>query len=265
MVDTAGSGNAGEAGAAAEGGAGGAMGAMGIALKVIGKAIETVVQILSKIANMIIESSPMLKGVLGVIDKMFKLVLMPVGNMIGRLLLPLTIKMANKTVDLLQKYATAGPEKMSEAATEGFGIIVESMVEMMGVIFNQVLPPVLGALGNAIVNGIASIFGAGKKEEETTSGADYSKDLKELMGKTGASGVGAGTVMDQFGYAMITSNKSAGNYAGTLDTTMQSGGAYSGKSINLTFNLNGPIYGDNIDKLITDAVGKTSSKLGSAY
>ena len=262
MVDTAGSGNAGEAGAAAEGGAGGAMGAMGIALKVIGKAIETVVQILSKIANMIIESSPMLKGVLGVIDKMFKLVLMPVGNMIGRLLLPLTIKMANKTVDLLQKYATAGPEKMSEAATEGFGIIVESMVEMMGVIFNQVLPPVLGALGNAIVNGIASIFGAGKKEEETTSGADYSKDLKELMGKTGAGGVGAGTVMDQFGYSIITGNKLPGNYAGTSNTSLQTGGATSGRITNITLNIGTLNSTDDLKATILDVVGRSSGTGG---
>jgi hypothetical protein len=105
----------------------------------------------------------------------------------------------------------------------------------------------------------------GKKTDESSSATDYSKDLKDLMGKTGSSGLGAGTVMDQFGYTMITSNKAAGNYAGTLDTNLQTGGVNSGKNINLTFNLNGPIYGENIDKLITDAVGKTSGKMKGAY
>jgi hypothetical protein len=177
------------------------------------------------------DASPLLQGVLKIVDKMFRLVLMPIGNMIGRLLLPIAINMAKKTMAFLNKYGNAGPEKIGDALTEGLTMALESITDMLAVVMTKVLWPVLTALGQAIVNGIVyaitlGAFGSNKSVAEYAPGQDYGsmvqKDVTDLLG---IAGTGFGNAVDQFGLTLQTGNRQMGNSFSELATAFYYGGS----------------------------------------
>jgi hypothetical protein len=195
--------------------AGMAGGPIGIAVTAIMKIGEVIVQLMTKLVNMIIDSSPYLQGVLKIIDKMFKLVLMPVGNMIARILLPLAVKMANKTMALLQKYSNAGPEEMINAASDGFTVIIDSMVEMIGTVLGKALWPLIvggvKALGNILT---------GQSPDYNSPYSSATSDLESLLGSSSSV---LSSTMDQFGLTILTGNKMVQSSTGELATVIYSG------------------------------------------
>jgi hypothetical protein len=198
--------------------------------KGISGVVEGIFQVIGKLFNAIIDASPLLQGVLKIIDKMFKLVLMPIGNMIGRLLLPYVIKMARKTTEYLSKFGNAGPEQMGEILTEGLTMALESLGEMLAVVFSKVLWPVITALGQSIINAIQWLFTGGLAGslaapgyDENAARAEIGKDVNALLG---AAATGIAGVIDTFGFTVQTGNRIMGNsfaetsiamYRGTAD------------------------------------------------
>jgi hypothetical protein len=161
---------------------------------------------------------------------------------------------------------------MANAATEGFSIIVESMIEMMGTILTKALGPIMtGAVNgivNGIVNGLGSLFGfgGGGGSSSTSVNEDYASDLKQLINNAGGNSVGASSVMDQFGYTMITGNKASGNYAGSLSTSTYSGSPSSAQQIVYQINFNGDVNSEAalqnvIEKVMNRYATKTSGAL----
>lgn len=196
-------------------------GPIGLMVTGIAKIGESMVEMLTKIMQLVIESSPYLQGVLKIIDKMFKLVLMPIGNMIAKLLLPLAIKMANKTIAVMEKYANAGPEEMGQAAADSFSVITESLIEMAAVILVKALAPMFTGMVTGIVNGIGQFFGGGGGTVDYMSGLkSATDDLTSIMGK---SAVGTSSVIDQFGLTVSTGNKAVGTSTSELATVMYHG------------------------------------------
>jgi hypothetical protein len=172
----------------------------------IGDGIDAIFQVISKMMNAIIDASPMLQGVLKIVDKMFKLILMPIGNIIAKMLLPVAIKMANKTMAFLSKYGNAGPDKLTDMMSEGMGIALDSMIEMMSIVLNKVMPPLLIGLAKAI----GSMLMGGNPSDAFSAGAGVttsSDDLKTLLGGAAA---GTATVINQFGMTVQTSNAMVG-------------------------------------------------------
>jgi hypothetical protein len=191
--------------------------------------VDGIFQVIGKLFNAIMDASPLLSGVLKIVDKMFRLILMPIGNMIARLLLPMAINMAKKTMAFLSKYGNAGPEKIGDALTEGLTMALESIVDMLSVVMTKVLWPVLTALGQAIVNGIAyvlsgGLLGSNKAVAEYAPGEDYGnmiqKDVTDLLG---IAGTGFGNAVDQFGLTLQTGNRIAGNSFSELATAFYYG------------------------------------------
>jgi hypothetical protein len=178
--------NSGPTGTGATGGGLGGMAeavtSMASITKGIAGVIEGIFQVVTKLFNAIMDSSPLLSGVLKIVDKMFRLVLMPVGNMIGRLLLPIVINMAKKTMNLLSKYANAGPDQIGDMLTEGLTIAIESITDMLSIVLTKVLWPVLTALGQSILNGIAHILSGGLLGNEMTAQPELSTQITNLFG-----------------------------------------------------------------------------------
>ena len=198
-----------------------ATGPIGVALTAVTKIGETVVEIMTKLMQVIIDSSPYLQGVLKLIDKMFKLVLMPVGNMIAKILLPLALKMATKTMAVMQKYANADPSDLMNAASDGFTVITDSIGEMIGAILFKVLVPLFSGLIQGLVQGIGQIFGgSGGNTTFQNPFGSTSDDFSKLM-STGTKGMG--DVMSQFGLTLQTGNKLAGSSTTELATVLYGG------------------------------------------
>lgn len=196
-----------------------ALSAIGGTLKGISGIVEGIFQIVGKLTEMIVESSPMLQGVLKILDKMFKLVLMPIGNLIGRLLLPIAIKMAQKTMAFLTKYGNVGPDQLGDALTEGLTIAIQSIIDVLSVVLTKVLWPVLSALGQSIINGIAYVFGLAEKPAEPGFGdLGTQLGLKDISNNLNKSFGVAGSVINTFGMTIQTGNKMIGT--GFSDSAM---------------------------------------------
>jgi hypothetical protein len=223
--------NAGNTGATG-GGLGGmaeAVTSMASITKGIAGVVEGIFQVVTKLFTAIIDASPLLSGVLKIIDKMFRLVLMPIGNIIGRLLLPIVMQMAKKTMNLLSKYANAGPEQIGDMLTEGLTIAIESITDMLSIVLTKVLWPVLTALGQSILNGIAHILSGGLLGNEMTVQPDTTTQLTNLFGDSltdlTSTAQGFGNVINTFGLTIQTGNRIAGNGFSELATAFYSGNA----------------------------------------
>lgn len=190
------------------------------AMKGITGVLEATFQVISKLMNVIIDASPMLQGVLKIVDKMFKMILMPIGNMIARLLMPMVIKMANKTMQFLNKFGNAGPDQLEEMMTAGMTIALDSFIEMIGVILTKVLVPILKGMVSAIFNIFAKWLHWGTKEEDYGGYSSVSEDLSQLLGSSAG---GVASIIDQFGMTVQTGNKEIGTSQTELATIFYTG------------------------------------------
>jgi hypothetical protein len=194
--------------------------------KGISGVIEGIFQVMTKMFNAIMDASPLLQGMLKIVDKMFKLILMPIGNMIGRLLMPYVIKMARKTTEYLSKFGNAGPEQMADAMAEGVNIALESMIEMMMVILTKVLWPMFKGLIEGIGRVIAGLMsGQGfdiNKLAPPEMPSSIGEDLQALMGNAA---VGMGDIINTFGMTVQTGNRIAGNSFAEAATIFYKGSA----------------------------------------
>jgi hypothetical protein len=108
---------------------------------------------------------------------------------------------------------------------------LESITDMLSVVLTKVLWPVLTALGQAIVNGIAYAFsggllGSNKPVSEYNPSQDYGsmiqQDVTDLMG---IAGTGFGDVINTFGLTIQTGNKMIGNSFAESATVLYAGSA----------------------------------------
>jgi hypothetical protein len=184
--------------------------------------LEGIFQVVSKLMNSIIDASPMLQGVLKIVDKMFKMILLPIGNLIARLLLPIAIKMANKTMQFLSKYGNAGPDKLEEMMSSGMSIALDSFTDMIGVILTKVMVPILKGLISAVFNILVKLLHApfAQRKEDYGSYSSVSEDLSTLLGN---SATGAASIITQFGMTVQTGNKEIGTSQTELATIFYSG------------------------------------------
>lgn len=211
------------------------------ALQGIQGVLDGIFQLMAKLFNAIIDSSPLLQGVLKIVDKMFKLVLMPIGNLIGKILMPIAINMAKKTMNMMSKFGNAGPSSISDMMAEGMDIASSALAEMVGAVLFKVLPPIFGgllkALPVAIYNGLLGIFknlpgigrffqGAGEIPFVDTMSSAF-EDLKStLFGEINESPLlesikGIEQATDQFGMTIQTANTLlTGTVATEADNTL---------------------------------------------
>lgn len=190
----------------------------------IGDGIDAIFQVISKMMNAIIDASPMLQGVLKIVDKMFKLILMPIGNIIAKMLLPVAIKMANKTMAFLSKYGNAGPDQLQDMMTDGMSIALDSMIEMMSIVLFKVMPPLLVGLAKAIGSMITRAMGfGGANPEDAFGGSGVTSTAEDLTKLLGGAAAGAATVLNQFGMTVQTGNYMLGTSQTELVTAFYKG------------------------------------------
>lgn len=230
------------------GGEGGGMGAglmMGVAAGM--KVIEGGMQLLSKMAQIIIDSSPLLQSSLKLFSTSMKLLFMPLGNMIGKILMPIMIKYLQKSADRLSKLK--GDESIETLTSGAIEDMMGALFDVMGAILTKVMPGLLTGLVQGIGAAIGNLFGGNNNVS-----AGFDSAISEYEEKFSSSGLaltkfsaGTASALDRFGWVMNTSNNNIGKATSDLATTFYT----SQTTIENGFNETATTYTTGTTKMIT--------------
>lgn len=122
--------------------------------------LTAILNVITTVMNLIIDSSPLLQGMLKLFMKMVNLILMPIGNIIAMLILPVLRRNLPKIVELTQKGAKIMQEVMNgdSSSLKSFlseigktlgvfiGEIVATLSPAISTVFTEVFPSLVSAI-----------------------------------------------------------------------------------------------------------------------
>lgn len=252
----------GAAGAGAgEGGGAGAGIMMGIAAGM--KVITSIMELLGKMAQLIIDSSPLLQSVLKLLSTSIKLLFMPLGNMIARILMPIMLKYLQKGAERAQKYAAGGNASIEELTSGAVTDMVSAMMEIFGAVMTQVLPGLfkglLEGIWNALTGGSASSTLSAFDQNMKAYQQKYTDAVKNTGALASEFSVGLASGIDQFGLVMYTANNDAGKAVSSLATTVYKGAT----TIENGFNASHTVFVQGTSDII-DVINEKFNLVGTA-